>query len=426
MPLLYDIGTGLYHLGIRAAAPFLPKAKQWVDGRRGQWERLEAKSAALQGCLWMHCASVGEFEQGRPVLEAIKAQRPHLPILLTFFSPSGYEARKSLASARDDGFVTHVEYLPPDGRTNARRMLRLVKPRAAIFVKYEFWYHHLVTLANAGVPTFLVSAIFRPKQTFFRWFGATHRAMLRCFQQLFVQDEASRALLASIDVMNVTVSGDTRFDRVAAIAQANEDLPIAAGFKADGTLLVGGSTWPKDEALLLEAFGLLKSAPKCMIVPHELTEDHLLAIEATYPKPLARWSELEGATQENIGAVLGTESRATLLVDRMGLLARLYKYGSIAYIGGGFGDGIHSLLEAAAWGVPVIFGPNHHKFAEARGLIAAGGGYAISDARELKTVLEELLTDASALEAASTAARTYVEERTGATAKVVAVVMQAL
>ena len=173
MPLLYDIGTALYHLGIRAAAPFVPKARQWVDGRRAIWRRLEAKSAALQGCLWMHCASVGEFEQGRPVLEAIKAERPDLPVLLTFFSPSGYEARRDLALA------THVEYLPPDGVVNAERLLRLIEPRAALFIKYEFWYHHLMALSRAGVPTFLVSAIFRPEQTFFRWFGGTHRAMLR-------------------------------------------------------------------------------------------------------------------------------------------------------------------------------------------------------------------------------------------------------
>jgi len=420
MPLLYDIGTGLYHLGIRAAAPFVPKAKQWVDGRLGAWERLEAKSAALQGCLWMHCASVGEFEQGRPVLEAIKAARPGLPVLITFFSPSGYEVRK------DFPLATHVEYLPPDGRANAARLQRLVKPRAALFIKYEFWYHHLMALAAAGVPTFLVSAIFRPQQGFFRWFGGTQRTMLHCYAHLFVQDEASRALLASIDVKKVTVSGDTRFDRVAAIVAANEDLPIMAGFKADGRSLIGGSTWPKDEALLLEAFSTMKNAPKCVIVPHEMKEDHLLVIESAFPKPLARWSELEGATQENIESVLGAEPRATLLVDRMGLLARLYKYSSIAYVGGGFGDGIHSLLEAAAWGVPVIFGPNHLKFAEAKGLIEAGGGFAVNDARELKAVLEKLLNDEQALEAASLAAGRYVRDRIGATDKVVAEVMRAL
>ena len=420
MPLLYDIGTGLYHLGIRAASGFVPKAKQWVEGREGLWDRLQAKRAALQGCLWMHCASVGEFEQGRPVLEAIKADHPQLPILLTFFSPSGYEACKNIALA------THVDYLPPDSSANAARLIDLVKPRTALFIRYEFWYHHLMALSKTGVPTFLVSAIFRPRQTFFRWFGATHRAMLRSYAHLFVQDEASRVLLASIGVTNVTVSGDTRFDRVAAIVRANEDLPIAAGFKGDGPLLIGGSTWPKDEALLLEAFGRMAHAPKCAIVPHELDAAHLVAIENSFPKPLARWSELEGATQENIATVLGAEPRSTLLVDRMGLLARFYRYGTVAHIGGGFGDGIHSLLEAAAWGVPVIFGPNHRKFVEAQGLVDAGAGFAVRDASELLAVLNRLFSDPSELERSSNAARTYVRERTGATEHVVKVVRPAL
>lgn len=420
MPLLYDIGTGLYHFGIRVAAPFLPKAKQWLDGRRGLWQRLEAKRSGLRGCLWMHCASVGEFEQGRPVLEAIKKERPELPVLLTFFSPSGYEARKDLPLA------THVEYLPPDGSTNAERLVNLIEPRAAIFIKYEFWYHHLMALRKAGVPTFLVSAIFRPGQTFFKWFGGTYRAMLRSYEHLFVQDDASRDLLVSIGVTNAAVSGDTRFDRVSEIAKANDELPVAAGFKGSGPLLIGGSTWPKEEALLLEAFSTMARVPKCMIVPHELNEDHLAAIESAFPKPLARWSELEGTTRENIASVIGIEPGGTLLVDRMGFLARLYKYGSIAVIGGGFGDGIHSLLEAAAWGVPVIFGPNHRKFAEAKGLIDAGGGFAIKDAHELKAVLEKLLGDPAALAAASLAARTYVSERTGATVRVLNPVLQAL
>lgn len=420
MPLLYDIGTGLYHLGIRVAAPFVPKARQWVDGRRGLWQRLEAKKDALQGCLWMHCASVGELEQGRPLLEAIKKERPELPVLITFFSPSGYEARK------DFPLATQVEYLPPDGKANAARLVSLIKPRAAIFIRYEFWYHHLMTLRVTGVPTFLVSGIFRPDQAFFRWFGGTHRAMLRSYKHLFVQDGASRDLLTSIGVTNVTVSGDTRFDRVAEIAKANEELPIAAGFKGPGPMLIGGSTWPKEEALLLEAFSTMARVPKCMIVPHELKEDHLAEIERAFPKPLARWSELEGATGENIASVIGTEPHGTLLVDRMGYLARLYKYGSVAVIGGGFGDGIHSLLEAAAWGVPVIFGPNHHKFTEAKGLIDAGGGFAIKDTRELKVVLEKLLGDPMALQAASRAARTYVTERTGATTSVLGPVLRSL
>ena len=413
MPLIYDIGLGLYHAGIRIATPFVPKAKAWVNGRKGTRQRLEAKREALRGCLWMHCASVGEFEQGRPVLEALKAKHPAMPVLLTFYSPSGYEARK------DFPLVTHVEYLPADGEMNAKRFLDLVQPKAVLWVKYEFWYHWLHALKQHNAPVFLISAIFRKEQAFFRWFGAAHRSMLKCFTQLFVQDEASRDLLASIGVTNAVVSGDTRFDRVAEITATNEELSIAAGFKGTVPVIVAGSTWPADEALLLEAFALRKHAPKCIVVPHELDAVHLKAIEARFPKPLAHWSELEGAAQANIASTLGHQTSATLLVDRMGLLARSYRYADVAYVGGGFGDGIHSLLEAAAWGRPVIFGPKHHKFAEAQGLIAAGGGFEVNDAHELRNVLDRLLDDPNALAAASRCASNYVCERTGATGVVV-------
>lgn len=418
MPLLYDIGTALYHAGIRAAAPFKPKARQWVDGRKGLWERLEARRDALHGCLWMHCASVGEFEQGLPVLEAIKREHPDLPVLLTFYSPSGYEARKGLGSDRAGSLVTHVEYLPPDGVANAQRLLAMVRPKAALWVKYEFWYHHLAALMKARVPTFLVSAIFREEQPFFRWYGGTHRRMLRCFTQVFVQDEASFQMLGRIGITNATMSGDTRFDRVAAIAATSSALPLAQAFRGNGPVLVCGSTWPADEALLSEAFSRMEQAPKCLVAPHELEATGLLATEQHFPKPLARWSELEAIDTGNVAAVLGAERSSTLLVDRMGLLARLYQHGDVAYVGGGFGDGIHSLLEPAAWGLPVIFGPRHGKFAEARGLIAHGGGFEVRDAGQLHDILGKLLGDPAFRAQASQRARAYVQERTGASAKV--------
>lgn len=410
MPLLTDTATGLYHLAVRLAAPFNLKARQWVDGRKGLWQRLEAKREALQGCLWMHCASVGEFEQGRPVLEAIKRERPDLPVLLTFFSPSGYEARK------DFPLATHVEYLPPDSAANARHLVHLLKPKTALWVKYEFWHHHLMALHDAGVPTFLISAIFRPDQPFFRWYGGAWRNMLGCFEQLFVQDERSKELLNGIGVANVTVGGDTRFDRVLAIVKANEELAPAQAFRASdkGPVLICGSTWPADEDLLLKALGELSAKPRIMSAPHELTAAHLQAVETSFPKPLVLWSELEGS--QGSGLPQGIH---TALVDRMGLLARLYRYGEIAYVGGGFGDGIHSLLEAAAWGKPVIFGPRHTKFAEAKGLIDAGGGFEVRNAEELRAVLEKLLTDPTALLKASEAAGRYVRERGGATERIV-------
>lgn len=413
MPLLYDLGTGLYHTAVRGVAPFVPKARAWVDGRRGLWARLEAMSSRLQGCLWMHCASIGEFEQGRPVLEAIKAARPDLPVLLTFFSPSGYEALKGSPLA------THVEYLPADSRANAQRLIDLVRPAAAAFVRYEFWYHHLNSLREGGIPTYLISAVFRPSQPFFRWYGSTHRAMARSFTHIFTQDEASLRLLHGIGVSCCSVSGDTRYDRVATIADSNEELPIAANFKGSGTLVVCGSTWPSDERLILDA-GV---KGKYLVAPHELGADQLQALERAFPKPLARWSELEGGPPEHIGTILGPEPKGTLLVDRMGLLARLYKYADVAYVGGGFHDGIHNLLEAVAWGVPVVFGPHHRKFIEAGELIRAGAGFEVRDAKELRAVLHILLTDEGARATAVQAAKEHVRARRGATERTVAAIL---
>lgn len=409
MALLISLGTSLYHAGIRLAAPFVPKARAWVDGRNGQWERLEAKAEALRGCLWMHCASSGEFEQGRPVLEAIKQARPDLPVLLTFFSPSGYEARKGFPLA------THVEYLPPDSAANADRLQRIIRPCTAIFIKYEYWQHHLHALKTAKVPTYLVSAIFRPSQPFFKWYGAGHRAMLTCYDHLFVQDEASETLLTRIGVTNVTVGGDTRFDRVSEIAAKTEELPIADAFrKADHKLvIVAGSTWPEDERTLAEVAADLNI--RCVVVPHELTEAHLRSVTAQFPAPMKKWSDGPD----------GSNAR-TLLVDQMGYLSRLYKYADITYVGGGYGSGIHNTLEAAAWGKPVIFGPNFQRFAEARGLIAAGGAFSVKNSAELRQVLDRLINDRTALEHASHAAGRFVAEHTGATERVVRQVLPAL
>ncbi|MEX1131901.1 MAG: glycosyltransferase N-terminal domain-containing protein, partial [Flavobacteriales bacterium] len=293
MPLLYDLGTALYHAAIRATVPFNSKARAWVQGRKDVWQRLEAKSGVLKGCLWMHCASVGEFEQGRPVLEALKAEHPDTPVLLTFFSPSGYEALKQFPLAE------HVEYLPADSAANARRLLALIEPSKVLWVKYEFWYHYLAALHKGDVPTYLVSAIFRAGQPFFRWYGSTHRSMLRCFRHLFVQDERSRALLAGIAITDVTVSGDTRFDRVDAIRQGNSDLPIATGFSGSGPVLVCGSIWPADEKVLESTLWRMELPLKCIVVPHELDKAMLRRTEGRFPRPLVRWSELQGSPPKN-------------------------------------------------------------------------------------------------------------------------------
>jgi len=422
MRLLIDLGTALYHTGIRLAALLVPKARLWVNGRKGLWQRLEARSTELQGCLWMHCASVGEFEQGRPILEAIKTERPELPILITFFSPSGYEARKHFALA------THVDYLPADSAAHAQRLLHLVQPRAALFIKYEFWYRHLHALKAANVPTFLVSAIFRPSQPFFRWYGRAHRSMLRCFTHLFVQDDASRRLLANIGIQNVTISGDTRFDRVAAIAAQSEELAIARDFRAASStpVIVAGSTWPADEDLLVNYLTARSDAVRSILVPHELSERHVVDLVYRCAKAV-RWSTLEDRSTSH-PPEFGTDvsTARTLIVDRMGHLSRLYRYADIAYVGGGFGSGIHNTLEAAAWGKPVVFGPNHARFAEAKGLIAAGAGFSIRNEQELTTVLDRLLNDSTTLRKASEAARSYVINNTGATSRILQAARPAL
>jgi len=421
MPLLHDLATGAYHFGIRCAAPWNKKAAAWVNGRKGIWNRLKEKAPQLRGCLWMHCASVGEFEQGRPVLEAVKKERPDLPVLLTFFSPSGYEARK------DFPLATHVDYLPPDNARNAERLQSLLAPQAAIFVKYEFWYHHLKTLREHHVPTFLVSAVFWKTLPFFHWYGGSWRHMLGCFTHIFTQDEHSCELLVGIGLKDVSVGGDTRFDRVAEIASQEEGIPLAKAFKGDAPLLVCGSTWPTDDRLLSVALSNLGSdAPKCIAVPHELHETQLAEIEKRFPRPLARWSELERGDPANIAATLGRERHGSLLVDRMRLLARLYQYADVAYVGGGFSDGIHSLLEAAAWGVPVIFGPKHRKFAEAQGLIDAGAGACVNSEEELTAALRKWFGDPVRLEHASAEAKRYVQQRTGATEKVVRTILPQL
>ncbi|MCB0791990.1 MAG: 3-deoxy-D-manno-octulosonic acid transferase [Flavobacteriales bacterium] len=423
MPLLYDTGMVLYRLGIHLAAPFVPKARAWVEGRKAGRQRLPSCAEALQGCLWMHCASVGEFEQGRPVLEAIKAARPGLPVLLTFFSPSGYEAFK------DHPLATHVDYLPADTSRNARSWTALLRPRCAIFIKYEFWYHHLQALHAEGVPTYLVSGTFRPDQPFFHWYGRTWRRMLGAYDHIFTQDERSAELLARIGIHHVTVSGDTRFDRVGAIVAADPQIPLAQAYRqaSELPLLMAGSTWSPDDDLLAEALRMLRRPVRTVLVPHEPVPAHLDRTTSRFSGPVVRWSALERELARSSPRTKPPHEppdqdplfARTLVVDRTGLLARLYRYADITYVGGGFTDGIHSILEPAAWGRPVIFGPHNRKFPEAAGLIEAGGGFEVRDSRGLAEVLQRLLGDAHALERASLAAGLFVRERMGATRRVV-------
>jgi len=407
--LLYWIGVRLYALAVHLAAPFIPKARAAVQGRRGRWKRLEA---ALGGdsrpVIWMHCASLGEFEQGRPVLEALRRERPECALLLTFFSPSGYMVRKDWPGA------DYVYYLPFDGPRAAARWVRTVRPALAIFVKYEFWYFHLRALQRAGVPTILVSAVFRKGQPFFRGWGRVHRRMLHRFQHIFVQRPAHDALLRGIGFETSSVAGDTRFDRVSDTA-ALPRMPAAETLAQRGFLVVAGSTWPPDETLLAEALAALPLDATLLLAPHEVDAAHLAAIEAQFaPFGPVRWSEWERAASES-----GPTPRV-VIVDCVGMLTALYGSGQVAYVGGGFGRGIHNVLEPAAHGLPVIFGPRHAAFPEAADLLSSGAAAEVESASALAARIREWMTDDAARQAAGRAAAAYVQDGKGATALVMA------
>lgn len=401
MTLLYKIGIFFYGLFIQFASLFNEKARLFVKGRKNWKKELSAKIIKGEKYIWFHCASLGEFEQGRPVIEEIKRQFPDNRILLTFFSPSGYEIRKHYEKA------DLVFYLPHDTRRNARTFLKIVQPEKAFFVKYDYWYFFISELKRRKIPLFIISAIFRDEQFFFRkdFIGKWYRQMLFFCEHLFVQDERSAKLLKSVGVENCTVSGDTRFDRVSAIAAAAKEVPLVDKFKNDALLIVAGSTWKPDEELLA-AFINQNPEVKIIIAPHEVTPENINNPERMLKKPSIRLSKAENA---------GLNKVQVLIIDSVGLLSSLYRYGDVAYIGGGFGAGIHNILEAATFGVPVIFGPAYRKFKEAVDLKKAGGAFAVSSYSELKAVLNRLLTDEKKRAKSSGICKKYIEENTGAT-----------
>lgn len=407
MWLIYRIGIKIYGLLIRILSPFSDKARKWADGRRGVLARVAREVDAEKGSIWFHFASLGEFEQGRPVLEALKLHRPDQHIVVTFYSPSGYEIRKNTPLA------DHVYYLPEDTPSNAKAFIRLINPTMAIFTKYEYWPYYFRTLAAVGVPLYVISAIFRPKQAFFKWYGGLFRQTLRHVTHFFVQHAESGTLLAQLGLHNVTVAGDTRFDRVASLPGMRKAIPEVESFAAAAPVLVAGSTWPADEALLAQLHRRFADW-HIIIAPHEIHEEHLLAIERLFPDAV-RFSTLrsnidQSATYRPAGKIL--------LVDNIGMLSSLYGYGRVAYVGGGFGIGIHNTLEAATYGVPVIFGPNYHKFEEAKGLIAEGGGFSVGDADGLIEAMGALIDETKRRRAGAIAGR-YVREHAGATDMIV-------
>lgn len=396
MRFLYNIGIYLYQLAIFVASFFNTKAKKLRIGQAEAFAVLKQKIEPNTRYVWFHAASLGEFEQGRPVIEQLKKQQPDTKILLTFFSPSGYEIRKNYALA------DIVSYLPLDTASSAKRFVEMLNPSKAIFIKYEFWPNYLQALKAAGIPVYSISAIFRPGQIFFRWYGQWYKTLLQGIDHIFVQDKASLDLLKTHGVDKVSIAGDTRFDRVADLAAQAKTIPLVEAFvKGSDKVIVAGSSWPKDEELLVRYLKLHPDV-KMILVPHEIHAAHIMGISKLLDGNFVRYTE---ATETNV------QTTNCLVVDTIGLLSSIYRYGHVAYIGGGFGVGIHNTLEAAVWNVPVVFGPMYDKFREARDLIAIGGAFSIPDYEMLETKLDALLKDRKAGKIAGE----YVKQNTGAT-----------
>ncbi len=402
MHFIYNLGIALYGVAIALASMFSHKARLRYAGGRAAVGEMRRKRAPGERYIWFHAASLGEFEQGRVMMERLRASHPEYKIALTFFSPSGYEVRKDYAGA------DVVTYLPLDSPANARAFLDVLRPEMAVFVKYEYWGNFLFTLKERGIRTYVVSAIFRPEQVFFRFYGGLFVRMLGCFTKIYVQDERSRGLLSGIGVENVEVVGDTRFDRVADITRRSEDLPVAEAF-ASGVrpVVVAGSTWPQDEEMLARFVSANKDHLRMIIVPHEVSAGR---IEELCGRLMCSFVLYTRATAEEAAKA------DCLVVDTVGILSSLYRYGRVAYVGGGFGAGIHNTLEAAVWGIPVVWGPNYHKFKEAEELIGCGGGCAVVSYRQLEDALNRLLEEKEAGERAGE----YVRSKTGATERIFA------
>jgi len=400
MSLIYNIAIAFYVMIIRIASFFNPKARQWVDGRKNIFLKIEqVLKDNTHPLIWVHCASLGEFEQGRPVIEAIKEQLPQMRIMLTFFSPSGYEIRKNYQGA------DYIFYLPADLPFNARRFLKLVRPKLVVIVKYEFWFNYLRLLRKQQIPTLIISAIFRPSQHFFRWYGGWFRKNLRGITHFFVQNEQSANLLHSIGIAQVTISGDTRFDRVATIAENCKPFPLIEQFRDDHKLFLAGSTWPADEELIKILYQSNQGF-KYIIAPHEVHEEHILKIEQLFEGHTLRYSKATPAT---------ISQTDVLIIDSIGILSNLYQYAYLAYIGGAFGKGLHNILEAATFGKPVIFGTNYSRFKEAVDLIDLGGVFSIHNAEELIYISRQLSTDENVYMKASSQCLNYVTSMRGAT-----------
>jgi len=403
----YNIFLLFFKAGVYIASPFNAKAKKWLRGRRNIFDKLKNTIPTNEKIIWIHCASLGEFEQGRPLIEELKAQGSSFKILLTFFSPSGYEVKKNYDKA------DWIFYLPMDGPRNAKQFLEIVHPSLVIFVKYEFWYYYLKKIKYRNIPLLLVSALFRKDMSFFKWYGSLQRKMLSRFDHLFVQNETSKKLIDEIGLSAIcTISGDTRFDRVIEIAARFEPIPLIEKFIGNSNVIIAGSTWREDEMVLQKTFSSLNNhSLKLIIAPHEINEKHLKEIKRLFPESVL-FSELTLDPQ--------LTTHGILIIDNIGMLSRLYKYGYLTYVGGGLvSNGVHNVLETAVYDKIVLFGPYYKKYNEAVELVASGGGLPFNNSTELKEAIKTLLTNESEYNYRSKAAGDFVQSNKGATKKII-------
>ena len=400
---IYNLGIFIYRAAAWLISPFNPKVRLWFRGQKDCWEILDRKISSNERYIWVHCASLGEFEQGRPVIEALKKEKPWYKIVLTFFSPSGYEIRK------DWPLADVICYLPADTPSNARKFIGKVNPGKVIFVKYEFWNNYISRISRKKVPLFLISGIFRPGQHFFKWYGGFFRSILKKFTRIYVQDNASLDLLGSIGLENFSFAGDTRFDRVLQIAAEAMEISQIEVFRGNEKLLLAGSSWRQDEEIIARYINKNPGKMKWVFAPHEINGENISRLEKMFSIKCVRFSEFK---EEDADA-------RVLIIDNIGMLSSAYRYAYIAEVGGGFGKGIHNVLEPACWGIPVLFGPGHKKFREAVSLLETGGAGTFNNYNEFEAILDRWTGDENLYKKAADSAGQFVINHSGATARII-------